>query len=239
MRHVAKYRTIVGALILLVCSSVDAGQEERLAGAQPTERPDFGPEVMQSLYLKGDSLGMQNAAGSAQRAECLVSFWYGADGTVRIAQLVRTSGFSKVDQACLQAVIGRQVKPMGTFGGWTRLAINWVFNRKLDPEAHPRIVPDPAIPTFGSAMQPLPSYPQAALSERAHGVCKLRVTVSASGRIDALEITQSTKSVELDKACSDTIYGLPVVPATRDGQPVGGTTDVAIVWRLPKSEPAP
>jgi len=78
-----------------------------------------------------------------------------------------------------------------------------------------------------------PYYPPAALTQRAHGICKMHVTVSAAGDIDSIEITQSTGSKELDQACVDSLYDAPFVPARHDGQPVIGTTDIALDWRLP------
>jgi TonB family protein len=63
----------------------------------------------------------------------------------------------------------------------------------------------------------------------------MHVTVSSAGDVDAIEISQSTGSAELDRACFDAIYDAPFVPATREGKPVLGTTDVVLLWRLPSS----
>jgi TonB family protein len=89
------------------------------------------------------------------------------------------------------------------------------------------------MPSAG-AMNPLPRYPAEALAQRAHGICKMHIAVTEKGAVSSIEITQSTGSAALDEACKEAIYGSPIMPATNEGQPVSGTTDVAIDWRLPR-----
>ena len=73
-----------------------------------------------------------------------------------------------------------------------------------------------------------PYYPEAALAARAHGICKVHVAVSDAGDVDALAITQSTGSQELDQACLDAIYDAPFILRRREGKSVSGTTDVVL-----------
>jgi TonB family protein len=193
----------------------------------PHEKVLLSPQLIQTIQLKGLSLGMQKAAGSADRARCLISLWYTGDGVIRAAQLVKSSGFPLIDQACLQVVIGQQVEPLASereFGGWSRLPIDWMFSRKAEGAPPPQMEPDPSIPalTPGGSMHLLANYPPAALARHAQGICKMHVSVSATGAVSALEITQSTGSTALDQACKDALYGSPYVPAT-------------INWRLPSS----
>ena len=47
-------------------------------------------------------------------------------------------------------------------------------------------------------------------------------------------MTQSTESESLDDACKGAINKSVFVPATDGEKPVSGTTDVAILWRLPR-----
>jgi protein TonB len=84
-------------------------------------------------------------------------------------------------------------------------------------------------------MHPLPNYPAEALAHGGHGICKMHVAVSADGAASSIEITQSTGSASLDGACKEAIDKSAFVPATDGERPVSGTTDVAILWRLPRS----
>jgi TonB family protein len=86
----------------------------------------------------------------------------------------------------------------------------------------------------GGAMHPLPNYPADALTHRAHGICQMHIAVLASGAVSSIEFRQSTGSEALDQACKEAIYQSPFVPAAEGGQPVSGTTEVAILWRLPR-----
>ena len=87
-------------------------------------------------------------------------------------------------------------------------------------------------------MHPLPQYPAEALAERAHGICKMHISVSAIGAVSGIEITQSTGSEALDKACKQAVTQSSFVPAVVEGQQASGATDVAIVWRLPRNQRA-
>jgi TonB family protein len=121
-------------------------------------------------------------------------------------------------------------------GGWTQVPIVWNFGKPTaDGKAQP-MEADPAIPALrqGDAMHVTPPYyPEVAVAARAHGICKRHVTVSEAGDVDALDITQSTGSVDLDQACLDAIYDAPFIPGRREGKFVSGSTDIVLDWRLP------
>jgi TonB family protein len=198
--------------------------------AQPAAHPG---DAIQGLVYRPPK-----GAGTAKSAHCLVSLWYSGDGVIRAAQLLRVSGFPQIDQRCLQVVIGQRVvlpPSEREFGGWTRLPINWIFVNNAGGEQQLHMERDPSIPALASdgALFLLPAYPPTALAQHAQGICKMHVTVSAGGAVDALEITQSTGSTALDHACKDAIYGSPFVPAANGSRTVSGTTDIAIDWRLP------
>jgi hypothetical protein len=157
------------------------------SGAEaPRQKVHLSAQAIQAIYLKGQMLWMQKAAGQAEVTTCLLSQRYASDGTIHAVQLVRASGFPLVYQACLQAAIGRKVDaiPAGLEkGGRTSFPIHWIFDREhVDPSQH-RTESDSSIPLLqsGGAMNLLPSYPAAALAERAHGICKMHVTVTEKG----------------------------------------------------------
>jgi TonB family protein len=162
------------------------------------------------------------------------------DGTIQAAQLAKASGFPLIDQACLQAALGRRFEglPEGHSGGWTFFSIHWVFQLKAgDVPEHVKMKLDPSIPQLpaGGAMHPLPAYPADALAQNAHGICKMHIAVSAAGEVSSIDITQSTGSGSLDEACKEAVYKSAFVPAKNGDEPVSGTTDVAILWRLTRS----
>jgi TonB family protein len=206
----------------------------------PRNKVHLSAQALQAIYLKGLVLGAQKSARAAKITSCMVSLWYADNGTVQVVQLVKSSGLSMVDQACLQGSIGQRLEGMlpGETGGRTYFRIYWVFDREEeDVRQRPRIQLDPSIPQLPAdgAIHPLPNYPADALAQRAHGICKMHITVSATGAVSSIEITQSTGSGSLDEACKEAVSASAFVPATHGDEPVSGTTDVAIVWRLPRS----
>jgi outer membrane biosynthesis protein TonB len=85
----------------------------------PWNEIHFSAQTLQAIYLKGQLVFAQKAAGSAKEVTCLLSLWYAGDGSIQAVQLVRASGFPLIDQACLQAVIGRRFEGLldGDSGG--------------------------------------------------------------------------------------------------------------------------
>jgi TonB family protein len=142
----------------------------------------------------------------------------------------------------MQGMIGQRLEGQlpGAPGGRTYFSIRWLFDRKADEEddrQRPQIKLDPSIPQLPASggIHPLPNYPADALAQRAHGICKMHITVSSAGAASFIEIAQSTGSESLDDACKEAINKSAFVPATDGEKPVSGTTDVAILWRLPRS----
>lgn len=219
-----------------------------LAQAQATFTPDghpmLSPQLTQAVRLKGLDPTLRKSAGDAKDATCLVSVWYNAEGSILAAQLLTTTGFPAVDQACLGTVMGQPLKVPELLdpdeGGWTSFPIHWRFVGPTDESKPPRADADTSIPALlasGPVHVTAPYYPDAALISRAHGICKLHVTISADGIVDSIEVSQSTGSVALDRACIDAIYAAPFAPARKDGKPAIGITDIALVWRLPVTTP--
>jgi TonB family protein len=205
----------------------------------PRNGVHFSAQTFQAMYLKGQMALMKEAEGSAKEVTCLLSLWYAGDGGIQAVQLLKGSGSVSMDQACLQAVIGRRLEglPDGGPGGRTLFTIYWVLHPKPgDLSSKAKIELDPSIPQLPAegGMHPLPQYPAEALAERAHGICKMHITVSAVGAVSGIEVTQSTGSKALDSACKQAVTGSSFVPAVVEGQPASSTTDVAIVWRLPR-----
>jgi TonB family protein len=206
----------------------------------PRGKVHLSAQALQSIYLSGFRLGAQKAARAAKVTSCMLSVWYTDNGTVQVVQLVKSSGLPMVDQACLQGSIGQRLEGMlpGEGGGQRYFPINWVFDAKeSDVPQRPQIKPDPSIPQLlaTGAFHPLPGYPADAVAQHAHGICKMHIAVSAVGAVSSIEITQSTGSGSLDDACKEAISKSGFVPATDGEKPVSGTTDVAILWRLPRS----
>lgn len=93
--------------------------------------------------------------------------------------------------------------------------------------------PDPpvAVPADRPA-EPLtrvqPAYPAAALRSREQGTVLLRVDVDAQGRPASVNVENSSRSRELDRAARDAVEQWTFSPAIEDGQPVPSTVTVPV-----------
>jgi hypothetical protein len=107
------------------------------AGAQPTVNPNdlaqLTPQLSQRLKVESFNPMLRKALRGAEHSACLLSLWYNGEGTIQAAQLIRTSGFPAIDQACFAAVMGEKLKPPALIqpelGGWVRRNLIHRFQR--------------------------------------------------------------------------------------------------------------
>ncbi|MHA1569384.1 MAG: energy transducer TonB [Alphaproteobacteria bacterium] len=84
----------------------------------------------------------------------------------------------------------------------------------------------------GSASNPLPRYPLTARRRGQEGRVLLRVRVDAAGRPTTVEVRRGSGHAILDGAAARAVRGWRFEPAMRAGQPVAGTVEVPILFRL-------
>ncbi|QCO67627.1 energy transducer TonB [Luteimonas yindakuii] len=77
-----------------------------------------------------------------------------------------------------------------------------------------------------------PGYPAAALRAREEGLVMLRATVDSDGRTGDIEIIESSRSRELDRAALAAVRDARFSPAMRDGKPIPSTVQVPVEFRL-------
>jgi protein TonB len=116
------------------------------------------------------------------------------------------------------------------------------------PAPQPHIVPAPAAPRAPTPAgptapapaaaftppvpirAPAPGYPPAAYRNGDSGTVLLRVHVDPLGMPYAIDLVQSSRSRELDRAASDAVKRWRFQPAQRNGQPVAGEVQVPITF---------
>ena len=109
--------------------------------------------------------------------------------------------------------------------------------RLLEPPAPPAApLPPPPGPAPGIAdrdaptplNRPAPVYPQEALRRNAGGTVRIEALVGPDGRVERLDVIQSSGNRHLDRAASEAVRRWTFRPATRDGQPVSASVSVPI-----------
>ncbi len=96
--------------------------------------------------------------------------------------------------------------------------------------------PSAGITRDASPLAPIqPDYPPAALRARQEGSVLLQVHVDAQGQASDIEIVNSSRSRELDRAARDAVRSARFNPAMRDGQPIESMVNVPVDFRLSES----
>jgi TonB family protein len=167
---------------------------------------------------------------------CLVRFQVDADGLIRAAQLTASTGFERLDSACVTAVINEQMIPATIDGKptfyWPEMPIMWSLG------------PSPARPTFNPFLVPKvrkdyqlkigpEHYPAESRELHQKGDCTVHGYVRDDGTASDLRVTKSTGFVVLDQACISAIQQAQFEPAQANGTAIGAFMDINMSWRLP------
>ncbi|TWT23452.1 energy transducer TonB [Luteimonas marina] len=80
--------------------------------------------------------------------------------------------------------------------------------------------------------QPAPEYPAAAQRSGVEGTAIVRVDLDANGSPVDVELAQSSRSRDLDRAALSAVRGWTFEPAIRDGKPVASSVQVPVDFRL-------
>ena len=176
----------------------------------------------------------QDAYSLASRAEneegvCKVRVEVGTSGKIEHESIEASSGFERLDNACLKAVKGGRMIP-ATING-KPVASQAIFPISFfmkDHSSPAMLAPHPRLeagPDF---------YPPAALELKQEGECFVHLKVSASGEPSDVEISQSTGYNTLDHACVMAVRHARFIPAHANGRAYESWTNVSIKWELPK-----
>lgn len=180
-------------------------------------------------------------------SKCLVLVWVRFTGQVQAAQIVKSSGSPRLDEACVKAVLNQSMKPGSRDGilvdAWVTLPIVWKLK---DSKGHsiPLAVHDSTvrpIPMLAGdqALNLDPPYdPRSPADQRFEAICGLHARISADGVVESLRIKHSCGSVALDQASMDALYAANFTAALEDGKPVTADSDTWLAWGPPRPSPA-
>jgi protein TonB len=102
-------------------------------------------------------------------------------------------------------------------------------------EPAPPPPPEPVKPAFGGIgyqNNPAPDYPPMAVRQGWQGTVLLRVRVSSTGAVDAIEVVRSSGKKVLDDAAIHTVERWVFAPSTRGSKAVDGFATVPIEFKL-------
>jgi TonB family protein len=235
-------RVFRGSLFLMVIAvaaiSIPASAQETAPGiAPPTDtRPirKLGRmDVRHPLHVGSDYYPKQSLKNHEQ-GNCTLAFFIEADGTVPAAQLLKSTGFPRLDTACFDSVIGVPLIPATINGspvaGWYDFNVVWVIEHAQPYQSPPERPSLPRVADDYEFHAGRKFYPEVELVKHPKGYCVVHTTVGSSGTALNAVITRSTGSAILDKACVAAVTAARFTPELQDGRPVADSTDIAIYW---------
>ena len=172
---------------------------------------------------------------------CTVRLEVDSGGAVNALQLLISSGFARLDAACLSAFVGARFVPATLNGkpvsSWANIPTEW----RLRPggSRHSIAVPKdfkasvPTIPNELSLPVGAQFYPPTSREMNQEGICAVHVVVEASGALNEVRVAQSSGFATLDQACVSAVQQVHFAPGTREGIPIAAATDLYMNWRLP------
>ena len=169
-----------------------------------------------------------------QFGTCLVRFQVDPDGGIRVAQVVRSTGFPQLDLACVQNILHQTLLPATDHGVPTTEWVTWPIsmNAKTPPASERDTSGVPQIQQFFGLKTNLADYPAVVREIHQYKDCRVRLWVTPEAKVEKLEVTQSTGIAELDHACLSALEGAPFTAGTRDGAAIGALAEVTMRWTV-------
>jgi TonB family protein len=165
-----------------------------------------------------------------EEGTCQVRIEVDADGRLPAIQLLTSTGFSRLDAACLSAFGEGRLIPKTIDGkpvaSWIRMPINW----KLKDNPFPMT---PQIPEDYHLKVGLNEYPPISKKLHQEGDCVVHVDVAKDGTPTNVRLTKPTGYDPLDQACVSAVSQAPFIPARQGTTAIAASTDINISWRLP------
>ncbi len=176
-----------------------------------------------------------------EEGDCVVRILVDPSGAVSAMQLVRSTIYQRLDDACLAAFAEGRFIPATVNGkpvsAWATIPTAWRVGRRSD------VVPLPR--DFDSGMPKIAKnyplhvgfefYPEAARMMHQGGICGVHLVVEADGTLSDVRIQQSTGFASLDEASIEAIKQAKFSRGTLDGVPIAASTVLYLIWRLPET----
>ena len=221
----------VAAIPIDLASAQESASKSVTPIDPPTRRAKMDPR--HPFHIGADYYPAQSRQNGEQ-GRCILNVYSNVDGSVPATQLLLSTGFPRLDIACLESVIGVPVLPAKENGvpvaGWSEFKIIWRVGNAphtqyppLEKPAVPRVVEDYEIQAGDK------HYPDTAPAKQ-KGYCLVRATVGSTGTVVNATLTRSTVSKPLDDACLAAVKDTRFTPEIQDGQAVADATLIAIYW---------
>jgi TonB family protein len=191
--------------------------------------------------------GAKTPSSDPDDGKCLVLTWVRFTGQIQAAQIIKSSGASRLDEACIKGVLNQSMKPGSQDGilvdAWVTVPIVWKLQdskgHSIPPAVHDSAVRPIPMLARDQALNLDPPYdPRSATDQRLEAICGVHAQISADGVVESLRIEHSSGSAALDHASMDALYAANFTAAQEDGKPVAAESDIWLAWGPPRPPPA-
>jgi TonB family protein len=189
----------------------------------------------------------QTSSSAPDDGKCLVLIWVRFTGQIQAAQIIKSSGASRLDEACIKGVLNQSMKPGSRDGilvdAWVIVPIVWKLQdskgHSIPPAVHDSTVRPIPMLARDQALNLDPPYdPRSAADQRLEAICGVHARISADGVVESLRIEHSSGFAALDQASMDALYAANFIAAQEDGKPVAAESDIWLAWGPPRPPPA-
>lgn len=171
-----------------------------------------------------------------QSGTCLVRFQVDPDGGIRVAQVVRSTGFPMLDLACVQNILHQTLLPATDHGVRITEWVTWPISMNARTPPATELKDTSAVPQiqqFFALKTNLAEYPAIAREVRQYKDCRIRLWVTPDATVEKLEVTQSSGIEPLDQACLAAVQAAPFTGGRQDDAAIGAWTEITMRWKLP------
>jgi len=217
---------LIGACVLLLAPAPPAGAADACTTPDQPLRPIAATHTIPPY----PSLSQMTAEQGTTTLQVAI----GKDGAVTDAQVFKSSGSLRLDEAALEHVKANwrwqpPIKDCQTAEATTRVSIAW--NLRESPGTTPAGVtewtPDAA------------DYPSDSLSRHEQGVVGVIIALSNTGEVAGTRIAISSGFPNLDDKAVQLAKSRKWTPAQMNGKPVATMVELAVEWKLPGQETGP
>jgi TonB family protein len=228
---------ILSGLTSLLLIAAASAQDQAPSTTTPTDTPPgkkLGQmDIRHPLHIGSDYYPKQSLKKHEQ-GKCYVAFLIEANGSVPAMQLLKSSGYPRLDTACIESVIDVPMLPATVNGapvtGWNDFNLVWVIDHAQPYQPRPEKSAFPRLADDYEFQAGAKFYPEAARPKHERGYCVVHTTVGSTGAAFNAAITRSAGSAILDQACLAAVKDARFTPEIQDGAPVADSTDIAIYW---------
>jgi TonB family protein len=163
-----------------------------------------------------------------EEGTCKVKVTVAADGTTGDITLTQSTGYPRLDAACMFVFIDGGLLPATVDGQPVEKTIEIPIAWRLPPP----VKPSPRVDVNNPPHLGERYYPGESKRLGEQGKCKVSMLVTADGKIHDIKLTQSSGFPRLDQACLKAFAHGGLLPAVVDGKPVDMQTEESITWYL-------